>query len=64
MVIPLNVQKNTKVGTNILEKKAVAGKCKAVLEEDGKVVLSDERLCDARKFVPTTTAQPQRHLFL
>jgi carotenoid cleavage dioxygenase-like enzyme len=46
LVLPLHVPDDAQPGDNLLEKHAFAGKCTAVLETDGAIRLSEERLAD------------------
>uniref|UniRef100_A0A914WRG6 Uncharacterized protein n=1 Tax=Plectus sambesii TaxID=2011161 RepID=A0A914WRG6_9BILA len=46
LILPLEVPEDAKPGDNLLEKHAFAGKCTAVLEADGSIRISHERLAD------------------
>jgi hypothetical protein len=54
LVLPLHVPDDAQPGDNLLAKYAFAGKCTAVLQEDGAIYLSEERLADIGETLDAT----------
>lgn len=46
MIIPLDVNDNSKPGDNLLASCDFAGGCEAILKEDGSIYCTDKRLCE------------------